>query len=164
MADQPPTFGANQLTNTSTAVPKAGGDNHIPIDGSAAADWKTITANTFLPGPHPGQEQTLIKLGDQTAKVATGEQKHDVQKDATTHVHAGDNNLFYHKNRKTDVHDDDTLTIHQNQTINVTEKHKLEAKNVEITGIQQLTLNVGGNYIKIDPSGITIFGTLVKIN
>src|SRR5262249_18059206 len=43
-------------------------------------------------------------------------------------------------------------------------KSELNAQQIIIEGSQQICLKVGGNFIKIDPSGITIQGTIVRIN
>jgi type VI secretion system secreted protein VgrG len=40
----------------------------------------------------------------------------------------------------------------------------LKAMGVVVEGMKELTVKVGGNFIKIDPSGVTIVGTMVKIN
>src|SRR5262250_3943194 len=72
-------YKADTQTSTGTAVPNAGGDNHIPTSGSAA-NWGSITSETFLSGPKPGQEQVLIKVGNQTAKVAEGQRLEEIQK------------------------------------------------------------------------------------
>ena len=40
----------------------------------------------------------------------------------------------------------------------------LKAMGVVIEGMKELTVKVGGNFIKIDPSGVTIVGTMVNVN
>jgi hypothetical protein len=129
-----PVYSADTQTGTGTAVPNAGADNHIPTGGSAA-NWGSITSETFLAGPNPGQEQVLVKVGNQTAQVAAGERKHDVFKDATTHVNSGDNLLFYHKNRNTDVTLNDKLAIHGDNEIIVDKK-----RTVTVLGEQFVTV------------------------
>jgi hypothetical protein len=68
MADKNSVFAMNNLTVTSTTVPNAGADNHIPIKGSAG-NWKSITGSAFLKGLEPGQEQVLVNSGDQSIAV-----------------------------------------------------------------------------------------------
>jgi type VI secretion system secreted protein VgrG len=46
----------------------------------------------------------------------------------------------------------------------VTGKYYLKCPSVVIEGLNELTAKVGGNFIKIDPSGVTIVGTIVNIN
>lgn len=189
-------YQADPQTTTGTPVPNPGGDNHIPTSGSAAS-WSAITSNSFLPGPQPGQEQVLVKMGDQTAQVAAGQRQHDVLKNATTHVNDGDNLLFYHKNRNTDITLDDTLTVHGNreigiqgnqdigvkgnqtvtvigdQYINVVKTHNVSVtdtineqaiKAINIVAGVELVLQGPGGVIKIDSTGVTIQGVIVKIN
>ncbi|MBO0719853.1 MAG: hypothetical protein J2P41_03470 [Blastocatellia bacterium] len=181
-------YQADQQTTTGTAVPDAGGDNHIPTSGSAAS-WSAITSDSFLPGPQPGQEQVLVKIGNQTAMVAAGERKHDVFKDATTHVTEGDNFHYYHQNRNTDVTKNETLIVHQDrevgvqgkqtvtvigdQYINVVKTHNVSVvdtineqanKAINIVAGVELVLQGPGGVIKIDSGGVTIQGVIVKIN
>jgi type VI secretion system secreted protein VgrG len=57
-------------------------------------------------------------------------------------------------------------TVHQGKAFYLTSDTNLvmDASDIFITGKKSIQLNVGGNFIKIDPSGVTIFGTLVRIN
>jgi hypothetical protein len=165
-------FQADLQTRTGAAVPAAGADNHIPTMGSDA-DWGAIASAEFLSGPQPGQEQTLVKVGNQSAQIAEGERIHDVQKDATTHVHQGDNKLYYDKNREIEIALDDKITVSGNNKIevhgdrnvdviqNLNEYAKLKIK---LTAGVELTLEGPGGMIKIDSTGVTIQGVLVKIN
>lgn len=81
MAGKESVFTMNNLTATSAAVPEAGADNHIPIKGSAG-NWKSITSDSFLKGPEPGQDQILIKSGDQSIAI---------QKNRTTTIGENEN-------------------------------------------------------------------------
>ena len=51
-----------------------------------------------------------------------------------------------------------TATVAKDGTIT------LDGMKIAVTGKTEINLSVGANYVKIDPSGVTIFGTLVKIN
>lgn len=165
-------FGANNQTNTATAVPNAGSDNHIPTQGSAAT-WGSITSETFLAGPQPGQEQALVKVGNRTMQIATGQQMAEVKSHATTHVYDGDDKLYYHKNRTTEVTLDDTVTVNGNHKIDVKKDRNIAVTqsitenatlNITIQAGVELVLQGPGGFIKIDASGVTIQGVLVKIN
>ncbi len=46
----------------------------------------------------------------------------------------------------------------------VTGKAEWNARAIIIEAKQKISLKVGGNFIMIDPSGVTIYGTMVKIN
>jgi hypothetical protein len=67
MADRP-VFAKANLTATRAAVPEAGHDAHIQISGSAG-NWAAITSSDFLKGPEPGQDQVLVKSGDQSTAI-----------------------------------------------------------------------------------------------
>lgn len=68
MTNQESVFAMNNLTATTTPVPDSGADSHIPIEGSVA-NWKSITSSSFLKGQEPGQEQVLVKTGDQSIAI-----------------------------------------------------------------------------------------------
>lgn len=157
-------FAMNNLTNTSTAVPDAGADNHIPTQGSAAT-WNAITGNSFLAGPKPGQDQSLIRSGDQTGKVVAGQHLSEVQKKSWTHTYDADDVREFDKNRDVTITKNETLTIIGDRTIkvnqNIDESGKLKVK---IKAGVELTLEGPGGSIKIDASGVNIQGVLVKIN
>jgi hypothetical protein len=165
-------FSGDQQTNTASAVPAAGVDNHIPTEGSAA-NWGSITSENFLAGPKPGQEQSLIKVGDQTVQIASGQNLRDVKSHATTNVLEGDDTINFYKNHKTLVVLDETHTVNGKQetfvkkdrTVAVTQNIS-ESANLKITiaaGVELLLQGPGGS-IKIDATGVTIQGVLVKIN
>lgn len=165
-------FNAATETSTSTPVPNAGGDNHINIAGSSGA-WGSITSPSFLAGPKPGQEQTLIKVNNQTAMVQSGERIHDVQKNSTVNVTVGDNLQNYFKNRNTNVTLNDTINVMQSQFVNVNidQNSKIlgnqntvvvKNKNTSITGKE--TRNIQGELALSVTKNITESGLLeVKI-
>ena len=66
-----------------------------------------------------------------------------------------------------------SLKVEQDQQEKVGKNHALDAgmeihlkagMKVVIEAGTQLTIKVGGNFVTIDPSGVTIQGTMVKIN
>jgi type VI secretion system secreted protein VgrG len=56
------------------------------------------------------------------------------------------------------------LTAGLNREVSAALAYKVEATTVEITGLASITLKVGGSSIKIDPSGVSILGPIVKLN
>jgi type VI secretion system secreted protein VgrG len=85
----------------------------------------------------------------------------------------GNNNVHVNKDRNEGVDGNQSLTVGGNQQEKIGLKHAVEAgseihiKSGMIAVIEaglQLTLKVGGNFITIDPVGVTIQGTLVMIN
>ena len=184
-----PVFGSDIQTSTGTPVPNAGADNHIPTQGSAA-NWASITSENFLSGPKPGQEQVLIKIGDQTAMVSEGQRLEEIQKKLSFRVRDGDPEdvLQFDQNRNTTVTLSDTLkvgedqkltvardqkvTVTNDQTVSVTNKRNVDARHISEYGKETIVINAGvelviqgpGGSIKIDSQGVTIQGVLVKIN
>jgi hypothetical protein len=186
----PDVFYSNPETVTGIPVPSAGGDNHIPTNGSAA-NWGSITSESFLAGPKPGQEQVLIKAGNQTAKVAEGQRLEEIQKKHWFHVYdtgTEDGVFEFDQHRKTTVNLNDNLTVlqnqnvavkldqnvqvQQNQNVRVTQKRDIAAKEIAEFGDQKITIQTRGQLvlqgpggsITIDSKGVTIQGVLVKIN
>jgi len=178
-------------TSTGTPVPAAGADNHIAIDGSAA-NWGSITSESFLGGPKPGQDQVLVKAGNQTAKVAEGQRLEEIQKKHWFHVYdtgTEDGVFEFDQHRKTTVTLSDTVTVGEgqkvtvghdqnvivckNQTVSVTEARNVDARNITEYGKEKIHIKAGvelvlegpgGQIIKIDSQGVTIQGVIVKIN
>jgi hypothetical protein len=185
----PEVFNTKSETSTGTPVPNAGSDNHVPTNGSAA-NWGSITSENFLAGPSPGQEQVLIKVGDQTARVSEGQRLEDIQKKLSFRVRDGhsEDELQFDINRTTRVIKSDTLTVGEDQkvtvvrdqqvrvtndqTVSVTNKRNVDARHISEYGKETIYLNAGtelviqgpGGSIRIDSTGVTIQGVIVKIN
>ena len=109
-------FAMNNQTATRAAVPEAGADNHIQITGSAG-NWRSITTSAFLKGPEPGQDQVLVKSGDQSTAIE--------------------------KNRTTTVGENETLNVTKNLGLKTGIEHyiegpggstKIDAEGVAIKG------------------------------
>lgn len=149
---------------TDTEVPQAGADNHISIKDSTA-DWSAITTESFLPDPKPGQDQVLVRSGHQTSKVAEGQSLNEVQQKLWMHVYDQDEVRELEQNRKTQINQNETVTVLGSREVKVRQNIDESAgQNIAITAGMTLTLKGPGGIIKIDQSGITIQGTLVKIN
>lgn len=76
-------------------------------------------------------------------------------------------------NRTFEVKQDHSETVDGNQSVTVKGKQSVSVQgqqSVSVTGavtyesMESITLKVGGNSIKIDMTGITLSGTLIKIN
>jgi hypothetical protein len=184
-------FDKDPKTKTRTPVPEKT-DCRILIDGSSAKWGSTITAENFLPAPQPGRFQTYVSSGDQTTMIAAGLRHEDIQKKYTFRVRDGhaEDELQFDLNRTTRVIKSDTLTVGENQKVTVINDQNVEVNNdqtvqvfgklrkVEAINIAETAVNTiyvkagtelilegpGGNMIKIDSSGVTIQGVVVKIN
>jgi len=129
-----------------------------------------------------------ISEGNESKTLSEGSQTLDVAKDRTTSV-GGDDKEDVKGNQDVNVTGNQTHKVKGDQTHQVTGKqtHKITGdqtckvtgkQTMDVTGAilnksaQKITLQanmsielkVGGNSIKIDPSGVTITGTMVKIN
>jgi type VI secretion system secreted protein VgrG len=131
-----------------------------------------------------GEERVFLHAQKDLATVVENDESHTVGNDRTTTIDH-DDQLTVKNDRTADVVEgNDALTVHKGDrsvtvstgqaTLTVASKnrevsvpkatYKVDAKTVEITGAVEIKLGVGANSIKIDQSGVTIFGTLVKIN
>jgi hypothetical protein len=159
-------------------------DNHISIAGSKG-NWAAINSESFLGGPQPGKDQVLINSGNQTVKVAAGQSLNEIQKMSRTHVHDEDEVDQRDQGRQLTITKDDKLTVKGSRTVNV-DQHisEISKKNIHIAAVAgqptplkgppagqiyleagvELTLQGPGGTIKIDKTGVTIQGVLVKIN
>ena len=162
-------------------------DNHIAIAGSKG-NWSAINSDTFLGGPQPGQDQVLINSGNQSVKIAAGQSLNDIQRKFHTQVYDEDEELVVTQNRVTTITKDEILTVEQNRTTTIDQNDTLIVNgdrivvaennmneealnivgmgklNVYIKAGLDLTLEGPGGMIKIDATGVTIQGVLVKIN
>jgi hypothetical protein len=172
-------YKADTQTSTGTAVPSAGGDNHIPTTGSVA-NWGSITSETFLAGPKPGQEQVLVKVGNQTAKVSEGQRLEEIQKRHWFKLYdtATENGDFeFDQHRKSTVTLSDTLNvgedqfvtvgrdqsvgtvrdqkvlISRDQTVSVTRKRNVNAREIEEYGKEKITIQAGVELLIQGPGG-----------
>src|SRR5262245_16116878 len=184
-------FDKDPKTKTRTPVPEKT-DCRILTNGSSAKWGGGITGEDFLPAPQPGRFQTYVSCGDQTAMIQAGQRLEDIQKKFSFRVRDGhaEDELQFDLNRTTRVHKSDTLTVgedqkltvirHQNvevnknQTVKVFgEMRKVEAINIDESALNKIYIKAGtelilegpgGQMIKIDSSGVTIQGVVVKIN
>lgn len=56
------------------------------------------------------------------------------------------------------------LQTDANREVSAAATYKLQATTVEISATASITLTVGGSSIKIDPSGVTVLGPMIKLN
>jgi hypothetical protein len=122
MAENSSVFEMNNLTVTSDPVPEAGIDNHIPIEGSAG-NWKSITSRTFLGGQEPGQDQVLVKSGDQSIAIV--------------------------KNRTTTIGENEKLEVAKNLELQTGIEHYIEGPGGS-TKIDAQGVTIMGQLVKIN--------------
>jgi type VI secretion system secreted protein VgrG len=123
-----------------------------------------------------GNRTETLKQGDESVTLETGSRTHKIKANDTLQVE-GDSTITVSGNRTLTVQQgnrvrkietgDDTTTISTGnrsttiETGNDTTKLDLGASSTE--AMQSIELKVGGNSIKIDQSGITIKGIMVKV-
>ena len=117
-----------------------------------------------------GEDRSLMVIRDQMENV--GRDKHDhIQRD---HIEKDDRDHHVTVSGKeaisvTGSHSEtvqgDVIEVYQgNQSTQVTQNLYIKGMNVVIEAMTGMTLNVGGNFITINSSGVTILGTMVMIN
>ena len=123
--------------------------------------------------------QTLDVAGDRSTNVGGNhsesvgaDQTIDIGSNKTLNV-GGDNDTSVSGNDATSVSGNQDFKITGNQTHKVTGKQTMDvtgaitnksAQKITLQANMSIELKVGANSIKIDPSGVTITGTMVKIN
>jgi hypothetical protein len=182
MANEASVFDINSLTRTMSAVLEAGTDNHAPISGGSS-----IITTQFLGGSAAGQHQDTVKSHDQTVHVSKSrrtivaeDEELTINKNRETTVQ-GTETLTVKRSQIVNVTESSTLTAKKVEitgqeevtihvggnciTINKDSITVYANKTVGITADVELILQgPGDNMIKLDATGVTIQGVLVKIN
>ncbi len=109
-----------------------------------------------------GHDETLTVKNDRT-KVVKRDEKNTIGRD---HVHdvIGESTNSVGKNKKTSVALDENHNVGKKYTLAATNEINESSMKIEISAGTELILNGPGGQIKIDASGVTITGVLVKIN
>jgi type VI secretion system secreted protein VgrG len=162
-----------------SSMESVGGSRHLTVggekDGSKSGDQKEMVYRDKHLKVHRNQEELIggdmllhvggVDGGEGNVDIDIGGKKRElIEKDSELQV-AG--------NRIQEVIGDQSLTVHGNQQEKVGQKHAVDAgmeihlkagMKVVIEGGTQVTMKVGGNFVDINPAGVTITGTLVMIN
>jgi len=110
---------------------------------------------------HNSRTETIHE-GDLTLTVSKGNETRDIKTNRTEKIGA-DASQEVKGNKKTDVTGNATTTVQGNRETTVTGTTKLSSTGaITIESPASIELKVGGNTIKIDPSGITINGAMIK--
>ncbi len=98
-----------------------------------------------------GNETTTIKKGDRTLEVTQGKQTHTINGDMTIHVKQGNHTTTIDMgNKSTTVKMGDMTT-------------KINLGKSEEEALQSIELKVGQSSVKLDQTGVTIKGMMIKI-
>ncbi|HVK99308.1 MAG TPA: type VI secretion system tip protein TssI/VgrG [Dongiaceae bacterium] len=110
-------------------------------------------------------DQKLTVKNDRTLEVSEGNEVKKIVKGTQTLEVGGDQKNTLKANQTNDITGNQKTEIKGSQTTKVTGAIKEEStQSITLTANMSIELKVGGNSIKIDPSGVTITGTMVKIN
>jgi type VI secretion system secreted protein VgrG len=106
-------------------------------------------------------------------KIRVGNERHDtVEKNTYTELKAEEHRTT-HADRKVEVRMDDHLIVAQNQHVKLgtaqrvsagRELHLKAGEKLVIEAGTELTVKAGGSFIKLDASGITVLGPVVRKN
>lgn len=109
-----------------------------------------------------GHDETLTVKHDRT-KIVKHDEKNTI---GNNHVHdvIGESTNSVGKNKKTSVALDENHNVGKKYTLAATNEINESSMKIEISAGTELILNGPGGQIKIDASGVTITGVLVKIN
>ncbi len=102
------------------------------------------------------KDQTeIIKTGDLTVTVEKGNEKRDIKTDQTEKIGS---------NRKQDIGSDSSVKIGSNSTMKVGQKTTIDSgTDILIKAGMSITLKVGGTSMKLDSSGVTVKGPMLKL-
>lgn len=114
-------------------------------DGSLSRVVRNHVTETIKEGNH----YYTIQSGDEEYKIESGSQLLEIKQDKTQKIEG--------KHTKT-VTDDDTTTV---QAGNL--KVDVKSGKITMTAAIEIVLKVGGSSIKIDNSGVTIKGPIIKV-
>ena len=174
--DQSTTVGHDQSNSVGNSQSiSVGADRSITVGGTRS---ETVSGDTSLTVGDGDRTQTVASgrsdeyvKGDRGVKV-DGASAHTIKKDTNIQVTDGDLAL---KTASGKVTVDGMAGVHLVSPSDVTLKGKnvsakgdievsVDGTKIKLTGKAEITLGVGANFVKIDPTGVTIFGTIVKIN
>ncbi|TGC30143.1 type IV secretion protein Rhs [Pseudomonas citronellolis] len=163
---------------------------HLPPYELPAHKTRTLFKSNSSPGgsgynerrieDRKGQEQIFIHAQrdwdeniEHDQKVRVGHERHDTVEANAYGEFKAEEHQTIHLDRKVEAKLDDHLAVANNQHIRLgnaqltragREIHLKAGQKLVIEAGQELTLKAGGSFIKLDPSGVTVFGPLAKIN
>ncbi len=123
--------------------------NHVTETIQEGNHYETIEKGDQEIKIDKGDQSLTIAKGDQTIKIETGSKVLEIKSDKTQKIEG--------KHTKTVTGDDKTTVKTGNMTVDVS------SGKITMTAAIEIKLVVGGSSIKIDNSGVTIKGPIIKI-
>ncbi|HTZ72063.1 MAG TPA: type VI secretion system tip protein TssI/VgrG [Acetobacteraceae bacterium] len=177
-ADQEPVFaipGEETKSGWRTRSTKGGGTSNF---SEFSVDDKMGSELMYV---HAEKDMTTEVENDQKLAV-TGNRTVTVEKDQTATI-TGNDTLTVKKDRKGTIQGNDTLEVQKQQTLTIDQGRtatvkqggdaltvqmgdltiKVSMGSVAIEAMQQIEMKVGGNSVKIDQTGVTVTGIMVKV-
>ena len=127
-----------------------------------------------------GQEQIYIHAQrdwdeniEHDQKIRVGHERHDIVEANSYSEFKAEEHRTTHGDRKAEIRANDHLTVGNNQHINIgtgqfihagNEIHLSSGQKVVLEAGSELTFKAGGSFIKLDASGITMVGPLIRMN
>nr|MBF0681786.1 type VI secretion system tip protein VgrG [Pseudomonas sp.] len=127
-----------------------------------------------------GQEQIYLHAQrdwdeniEHDQKIRVGHERHDTVEANSYSEFKAEEHRTTHGNRKTEIRANDHLTVGNNQHLKVgtgqfveagQEIHLSAGQKVVLEAGSELTFKAGGSFIKLDASGITMVGPLIRMN
>jgi type VI secretion system secreted protein VgrG len=152
-----------------------GNDRTISVEGKRAETVKKDTSLQVKEGNlntkiSEGKSDEYVKK-NRSVKV-DGECTFEVKKKTGITVKEGDlitttkqGSITSNGKKGNTVKSDQTVKLKGNEVkANADASVTVDGQKVSISGKTEVKLSVGGNYVKIDQTGVTIFGAMVKIN
>jgi len=154
-----------------------GGSNEIRFEDKKDAEQLLLHAQKDLDfrvkndrREHVGRDRHLVVARDKIQKVERDEHSL-VDRDQVTQI-TRDQSLKVGQRQSIEVVGHRSLTVkgdvHEaykaNHSQEVGSDLYIKAMGVVIEGVKELTLKVGGSFVKVDSSGVTISGPMVKLN
>jgi type VI secretion system secreted protein VgrG len=143
---------------------------HVKNNRTATVDAnETLTVHADRARTVDGKER--VTIGGDRARSVGGSEAYDVGGNRTYRVGgdetigaAGKQGVSVGGAQEVAVAAAATLRTGANREVSAAAAYKVEAMTVQITAQAAITLTVGGSFVKIDPSGVTVVGPLVKLN
>jgi type VI secretion system secreted protein VgrG len=107
-----------------------------------------------------GNDKATVEKGDQTVEVSTGKQTVTVMGDQSLTVKTGNQSTTLDQGNQSTVLSLGNLSS-ECKVGNIT--LKAAAGKITIEALQGIEIKVGTNSVKLDPAGVTISGTMVKV-
>ncbi|MCP8464007.1 type VI secretion system tip protein VgrG [Pseudomonas sp. ZM23] len=164
-------------------------ENQVPYPLPANKTRSVFKTNSYPGGggynelrieDRKGQEQIFLHAQrdwdeniEHDQRIRIGHERHDTVEANTYSEFRAEEHRITHADRKTELRADDHLTIANNQHVKLgtgqfidagQEIHLKAGQKLVVEAGMEITLKAAGSFIKLDPSGVTLVGPMVKIN